>query len=193
MTRSHSPASSASIIFVALVVALGPVAVAEDPAPAGPQQAIHRVTGLFSPDREADLRKAMEKVEGVRLVSVDFDYAEATFEYDLAKKFNGGKPEQVIEHFNNLLRQASNQTLGIKARCTVPLDKLTRIEIGIAGLDCKACCLAVYEILAGQEGVEQATASFKDGKATALIDATQTDRAKLETALREREVPVTSP
>jgi hypothetical protein len=36
--------------------------------------------------------------------------------------------------------------------------------------------------------VEHATASFKDGKATALIDPEQTDRAAIETVLKERGV-----
>jgi copper chaperone CopZ len=189
-----SPAvARGAIAFLAMIVTAGAAAMAEDLPAAGPQQVVHRVAGLFSPDVEADLRKAVEKVEGVRLVSVDFDYAEATFEYDAARTFPGAKPEQVVEQFNNLLRQASNHLLGITPRSTVPRDKLTRIEIPIGVLDCKACCLAVYEILARQDGVEQATASFKDGKATALIDPAKTDRARLEAALREREVPVTSP
>jgi copper chaperone CopZ len=184
------PTAGGAITFVtAFVVAFGSAAMAEDAPPAGPQNVVHRVAGLFSPDREADLRKALEKVEGVRLVSVEFDYAEATFEYDAARLFPGAKPEQVVERLNEWLRNASNHTLGVKARCTVPRDKLTRVEIPIAGLDCKACCLAAYEILARQDGVEQATASFKDRKATALIDPAKTDRAKLEAALREREVP----
>lgn len=159
----------------------------------GAQQVVHRVTGLFSPDREADLRTALDKLTGIRLVTLDFDHAEATFEYDPAITFPGASSEQVVEQFNNSLRQASNHTLGIKAVCTVPRDKLVRIEIPIAGLDCKACCLAVYEILAQQEGVEQATASFKDARATALIDPGKTDRTKLESALREREVPIGQP
>lgn len=159
----------------------------------GPQQVVHRVTGLFSPDREADLRKALEKVTGVRLVSLDFDHAEATFEYHVAGTFPGATPEQVVEQFNNLLRQASNHTLGIKAVCTVSRDQLIRIEIPVAGLDCKACCLAVYEILAQQDGVEQAGVSLKDGRTTALINPAKTDRPKLEAALREREVPIKEP
>ena len=46
--------------------------------------------------------------------------------------------------------------------------------------------LAAYEAVANIDGVEQATASFKDGRVTALIDPTKTDRAKLEDALKKK-------
>jgi copper chaperone CopZ len=191
--------TSTAVIRFALLVGITVVAplgwstralAAEDPPAAGPRQVVHRVTGLFSPDREADLRTALERLPGVQLVSLDFDHAEGTFAYDPAKAFPDTKPDGVVQRFNDLLRQASGHTIGVKEVCTVPRDKLTRVEIPIGILDCDACCLAVYEILAQQDGVEQATASFKDRRATALIDPAKTDRAKLEAALKAREVPV---
>ncbi len=83
---------------------------------------------------------------------------------------------------NDKLRQASGHTFGLKPRRTVPREKLQQVVIPAAGLDCKACCLAAYEIVAHVDGVEQTTASFKDGRITALIDPMRTDRAKLEDA-----------
>ena len=76
------------------------------------------------------------------------------------------------------------------ARRTTARDKLQTVVIPAAGLDCKACCLAAYEGISGIDGVEQATASFKEGKITALIDPTKTDKAKLEEALRKKGVTV---
>ena len=58
---------------------------------------------------------------------------------------------------------------------------------------CKACSLGAYEAIAGIDGVEQATTSFKEGKVTALIEPTKTDHAKLEDGLRKRGVTVTKP
>ena len=40
------------------------------------------------------------------------------------------------------------------------------------------------------DGVEQATASFKDGKVTALIDPARTSRDALVDALKKRQVNV---
>ena len=148
----------------------------------------HQITGLFMPERERDLREAMEKVPQIKLVSIDFKNAEATFEYDPAKVFPGAKPEQVVQRFDNLLKSASNSTFGIKPLRSLPLEKLRLIEIPVAGLDCKACCLAAYESVYKLEGVERATASFKEGRVTALIDPEKTDRAKLEAALKQRGV-----
>ena len=125
-------------------------------------------------------------------MSIDFKNAEATFEYDPAKAFPGTKPEQVIQQLDNLLKSASNHTFGIKPLRSVPLEKLQLIEIPVAGLDCKACCLAAYEAIYKLEGVERATASFREGRVTALIDPEKTDRAKLEAALKKRGVQLKS-
>ena len=149
----------------------------------------HRVTGLFSPDREDDLREILkDKLPDVKLVSIDYPTSEAAFNYDPAKLFPGAKPDQIQERFDNLLRSVSSSTFGIAPLCTTPKDKLTRIEIPVIGLDCKACCLAAYEAIYKIDGVEQATASFKEGKVTALIDPLKTNRTALEEALKKKQV-----
>ena len=153
----------------------------------------HQITGLFMKEREQDLREAIEKVPQVKLVSIDFDNAEATFAYDPVKVFPGAKTEQIVQRFDNLLKTASSHTFGIKPLRSVPLEKLRRIEIPVAGLDCKACCLAAYESVYKLEGVEWATASFREGRVAALIDPEKIDRAKLEAALKKRGVQVKSP
>lgn len=73
---------------------------------------------------------------------------------------------------------------------TIELEKLKLVEIPVAGLDCKACCLGVYEAIYKLPGVEVATASFKIGLVTALIDADKVDRPTLEAALKQRGVQV---
>src|SRR5262245_8084975 len=105
------------------------------------QQVKHRITGLFGKEREADLKESVQKMTGITLVSIDFDNGEATFEYDAAKVFKDSKPKDYIERFDNLLRQSSHHTFGAKALSTTPKDKLTRVEIGVAGNDCQGCNL----------------------------------------------------
>jgi len=147
-----------------------------------------RLYGLFSPDREADLRLVMQKVENVTLASVDFDAGEATFEYNIKKAFGSPTPDQIPERLNNMLRGASNSTFGVKPLSSTPRDKLERLEIPVYGLDCKACSFACYKILAEADGVEYAAASFKEQKAVVLIDPAKTNRETLEKRLKEREV-----
>jgi hypothetical protein len=53
--------------------------------------------------------------------------------------------------------------------------------------------MAVYDILARIEGVEQATASFRDGRATAWIDPNKTNRSVLEETLKKRGVQLKLP
>ena len=153
----------------------------------------HRVTGLFMKEREQDLREAVAKIPQVKLVKIDFDNAEVTFEYDPKKLFPGAKPEEIVPRFDNLLRNASGHTFGVKPLRTVPRDKLRMVEIPVGGLDCKACSLAAYEAVARLEGVEWATASFREGRVRALIDPEKTDRTKLEAALKRLGAEVKSP
>ncbi|MDY3552975.1 hypothetical protein R5W24_002065 [Gemmata sp. JC717] len=176
-----------------LTAVFGPAGAAQNktqPAPK-PERATFRVLGLFSPDRETDLREALKAVPDVTWVGVNFADAELTVEFVPAKAFPGTKPEQIAERFDQKLRDATQHTFGVKPRRTVPRDKLKEVVIPAPILDCKACCLAAYEAVAKIDGVEQATATFKDGgKVTALIDPAKTDRAKLEDALRSAGVPI---
>jgi copper chaperone CopZ len=158
--------------------------------PPAVQQAVFRITGLFSPDREADLRAAVEKVPGVQLISVDIERGHGTFSINPAVAFPGTKPDKFAERFDQLLRVAANHTLGVKAVSGAAPEKLTRVEIGIGGLDCKACCLGVHWILMKDDGVEQAIVNLKDGLTTVLIDPEKTSKEKLQAALKAREVPI---
>ena len=166
---------------------------AADEKPAPPQNFTHRITGLFSPDRETALRTALEQVPGVALVSVDFAHAEGVFSYDPAIAFKGTKPEDITKRFDELLRNATRGTLGIAPLFTTPNEKLTRIEIPVIGCDCKACALATYEAIYKIDGVAAAAVDYKEGRVTALIDASKTTQPALEAALKKREVKLKTP
>ncbi len=147
-----------------------------------------RITGLFAPDREKDLRELFAKWPEFQIVRIDFEYAEAELRFDAATVFPRSKPAEVLAKLDDKVRDASIATFGVKPLSSVPHNKLTQIEIAVVGLDCKACCLGVYEVIAKIDGVAQATASFKDGRITARIDPTKTDKNKLTAALKERGV-----
>jgi len=149
-----------------------------------------QVTGLFMPGREADLRAAFEKLPLIKIVDIDYANAEATFAFAPKLAFPTTKREQIVTQFDNQVRQATSGTFGIKPLRTIPREKLQWIQIPVGGCDCKACSLAAYESVFKLEGVEQATASFRAGLVTALIDPTKTDRATLEAALKKRGVEV---
>jgi hypothetical protein len=182
------------LILVAVIAFLAGPARADDKKPdPKPERLTYKLLGLFSKDREADLRKGFENLPDIHLVAVNFDDGEITVEFIPSKLFPGQKPERVTEFVNDKVRGATRHTFGVLPQRTVSRDKLKAITIPVAGLDCKACCLAAYEIIARIDGVEQATASFKEGKMTALIDPSKTDQAALEEALRKRGVDVTTP
>jgi copper chaperone CopZ len=152
-----------------------------------------RVTGLFSPDRETDLREVMLKIPDAKLVSIDYANAEAVFEYEANKAFDKAKPDKIPERLDNAVRTNSFSTFSIKPLSTTPKEKLQKVEIGVVGLDCKGCALAAYECVARIDGVDQATASFKDGLVTARFDPDKTNRAALEEALTKARVELKKP
>ncbi len=180
-------------VLLCLVGISGVRADDDAPADADPSPVRHRVTGLFSQDRQNDLREVMKQLPQIRLVSIDYHKSEASFLYDADRVFNRPNPAQIIERFDSLLRSVSNATFGIRPLCTTPKEKLEFVEIPVVGLDCKACGLAAYESIYAIKGVEQATASFRDGLVTAVIDPEQTNRAALEAALKSRNVTLKTP
>lgn len=174
-------------IWKSLLCLVGVLIVAPS-AHAEPTSTNVRIAGLFSPDREKDLRELFEQWPEVKLVRIVFARSEAELSFDSEKIFPKAKPADVIARLNDRVRSLSNSTFGVKPLSEVPWDKLTLVEIPIAGLDCKACCLAAYEMVARIDGVEAATASFREGRLTATIDPTKTTKAKLEAVLKERGV-----
>lgn len=153
-----------------------------------PEQLRFRVTGLFQKDREADLRATIATIPDVKLLAIDFAAGEAKFEFDPAKLLNKPKGAELVERFDSLIATNSNRTFGIRALPTIDRAKLEKVEIPVIGLDCKACCWATYQAVYKIDGVEQATASYREGLVTALIDPAKTNRAALEDALKQKGV-----
>lgn len=173
-----------ALVSVALIGTIAASSFAADEAPK-PQPFTYRIFGMFSPDREADLKETAEKLTNIKLIAVDYAKAEATFEYDPKKAFPGAKPEQIEERLGNQLRDASRSTFQIKPKLAMPRESLQKLEIAVVGLDCKACSFAAYQAVMRLEGVEQCEVIFKQEKLTALVDGSKTDKAKIETRLKE--------
>jgi copper chaperone CopZ len=171
---------------------MAPLAAAED-KPAEPRAIKYQIAGMFAPDRGQDLRVVFEKLPQFKLVSIDYRNAEATVEFDPAKVFPGAKPEQIVDRFNEALRSASQGTFEAMPPRTIPMDKLKLIEIPVEGLDCKGCSYGAYLLIYKLPGVELATASFKVGKITALVDPEKIDQAAIEAALKKGGVQIKSP
>ena len=176
-----------TLLFVASI-ALGADEQSATQTPGAPPHWKHRITGLFSPDREADLRAALDRIPGVQLVSLDFQHAEGDFAYDPAVAFKETKPEKILERFSNLLGNVTHHTMAIAPLEPTPHEQLARVEIEVSGLDCKACALAAYESIYKVAGVAAATVDFKAGRVSAEIDSAKTSRAALQEALKKRGV-----
>ena len=174
----------ASVLCCALSLAL-PLLHAEE------QTGIYRLIGLSAAEREADLREVMAKVPEVKLVSLDAAKAEVTLRFDAENLFQPTKSKQppaadkITARLDSLIGTASARTFGISERSTVPVDKLTKVEILIGVLDCKGCRYAAYQAVAKLDGVERATVSATPSAVIAWIDAKKTKREALEEALKK--------
>lgn len=150
----------------------------------------HHVVGLFCVEREADLREAVKQLPDLVFVSADFNKAEVVLSYDTKVLFPNMNDGQRVQRLDNMFKSVSSHTFSIKPLRPIADDKLTLIKIPVAGLDCKACSYGAYRAVHGIDGVEIATASFKAGLVTALIDPKKTNRIALEAALKQRGVAV---
>jgi copper chaperone CopZ len=162
----------------------------------------YRLTGLFQPDRVADLRRQAgtlstgdkDSPTEVRLVDVNYDTSVVTFAYDPASKlFKGADAEKVRERISNLVRGASKGAFDVFLLSTLKPGQQQELRIAVAGLDCKGCVYGAYRAVAAIEGVERATVSFKEGRLTAWIDPARTNLEALVAALEKAHVDVIKP
>jgi hypothetical protein len=185
---------SLHLIIVPTITALLGLLIFPTKACAAEQTATFRVFGLFQPDRAADLRELItSKISGVVIKTIDYEKATVVLAFDPEKALNKAKPEQYLERLDNLVRPASNGTFSLLPDFKIQTGQLQRIEIMVAGLDCKACGFAAYEVVAKIDGVERATVSFREGRLLAWVDPSRVDKAALVKALVQKRVEVKMP
>lgn len=83
---------------------------------------------LFSPDREADFRTALEKFSDVKLVRWELDHARTVVNSDPEFAFQGTKPEKKVERCHDLLGHPRRHTPGTAPPDPTPEEKFTRLE-----------------------------------------------------------------
>jgi formylglycine-generating enzyme required for sulfatase activity/copper chaperone CopZ len=182
---------------VAASLLISCLASAAEELPPGTIRVVWQVRGLFCPECEGEFRtQVVERLQGIQVVDVDVQSAEATLEFDPAVAFGphlrNAKPEQLLGAFNAKLSPRKPPSIfSVHARRTKPLDKLCWIEIPFEGLDCDACAYGVYLFIMESGGVEQATANYRTGLATALIDPEVFDERALRRKLVGRNIGVT--
>lgn len=148
-----------------------------------------RVQGLFIPEQVDALRSRMQQVDQAMLESIDYETAEAAIRISAdGDMFRNATDEQVIQRLNERMQHVSRGLFSIKALGALEPLAMQKIDFHIVGLDCKACSLAVHDILVRQEGVVHAKASFRGAVASAWIDPSMTDRMKLIQALKNSQV-----
>jgi len=161
----------------------------------------HRIIGIGTAERPAELREVMKELPEVHLVALDVDKAEVTLSYDLAMVFPGTSAfnlkrltaEEIEKRLDEKLRRVSQGSFSLKPLCTIPDEQLQRIEIKIAIPDCKGCRLGTYNTLVKMDGVERCSVSAEGSLLTALIDSTRTNRDALIEALKKARVQFPTP
>lgn len=160
----------------------------------------HRLIGISAPERIADLHKTMDALEGIHLVALDAENAEITLRYDmevLFPKYPPKKPkptpEEIEKRLNDLIGAACVRTFSLKPPSDLPKEKITKVEIAIGLLDCKACRYAAYTAVASLDGVVRASVDMKTSLLTAWTDSSKVTRDDLEKALKKMRVELKQP
>jgi hypothetical protein len=183
-----NPISFFAALFLSIACCSAPIARGADEK----QTKEFAIVGLFSADREQDLRTVMADIPEVQLLSVDYERARATFSYDVTSLFEQ-KPKkpptatEVEQRINALLTRASTNTFSLKLTPAVPREKLSRIELNIGILDCKGCQYAAYLAVTKAPGVERATVA-SDGKLVAMVETAKADEAAITAALKKANI-----
>jgi copper chaperone CopZ len=178
----------ATMSGLALGLLLTATAWGQAPSKDTPRSLSLGVIGLFSPEREADLRAVFAQVPKVKLTAIDYRYAEITVEFIPSQAFPGSNEKDWPALLDNLVRAASTNTFSLRRLSGVSHDELEPIEMRILGLDCKACSLAAHETVVKVEGVAAATVNFREARLVALVDPKRVTRARLVEALKRLEV-----
>ena len=140
---------------------------------------VMRVAGLCYPERAADLTAEIAERSDVRVVGVDYERGEAIFAYD-AKRTKA----------DDLKHLGGRSGFQLRPRSDIPVDQLARVDIPVAGLDCKGCALGTANVVERVDGVYRATVDYRAGLVSLRIDPAKTSRAALIDALKKGNVTV---
>jgi copper chaperone CopZ len=149
-----------------------------------------RVLGLFIKEQSDSFNKALQRIDELRLVAINFEKAEATIQY--ADSLASGTTSEITERLNQRVRQHTSGIFSLKTLGKIPHDQFEKVEIEIVGLDCKACSLAVHDLIVSIDGVTHATADFESGQAYAWFDASKCSAATIKDRLTESGVTLRS-
>ncbi len=104
--------------------------------------------------------KALNKLDGVREVKINFAVAKVFVEYDADKV----KVDDLIRALDDAGYKA--QEAGVEAATPVAGQRFEKLTFRIEGMDCASCARQVEKALTGFKGVEEASVNFASEKVT---------------------------
>jgi mercuric ion transport protein len=142
------------------------------------QQARFVVSGMTCTGCEEHVKHALSEVNGVIESEASYEAGTASVKYDAAKTSI------------NALKEAINATgytvEDIRADDAIPVFQMASgntIELTVKGMTCSGCEAHVVHALDEVEGVLQASASYKNAKATITFDPAKTTVEKIKAAI----------
>ena len=154
----------------------------------GHEEATFRVLGLFMKVRVEAFEKAVEELEDLEVVSVDFKTGEAKLRLSGSLRLQKGDREKQLRSLNERVRIATKGAFEIAAAQVRPLSKRKKVTIAIKGHDCLGCSFGAYRAVYKLKGVYRVNADFGGGQLIAWIDPKVTDRETLEVELGRKKV-----
>lgn len=147
------------------------------------QQVNFEIKGMTCTGCEEHVKHAVNEVEGVTSVTASFKDGKATVQFDIQKV----SKETIIDAINE-----TGYTV-VKSEVTTP-DQLSesksnvfypisKIEFKVEGMTCSGCEEHVKYTTNQVEGVQEVTASYKEGNAIVVYDQTKATREQIVEAI----------
>ncbi len=175
-----------TIVLTSILVSAGS---AQDES--GHEEAAFRVLGLFMKVRVEAFEKAVEEIEDLEVVSVDFKTGEAKLRLSGPLKLQRDDRGNQLRILNERVHIGTKGAFEIAAAQVRPLSKRKKLMFAIKGHDCLGCSFGAYRAVYKLKGVYRVTADFGEGHLIAWIDPKVTDRETLEVELARKKVVLT--
>ena len=153
-----------------------------------PVDAKFRVLGFFDEEQVDFFKSTIAELEGIELVDVNYEKAEATLRLSDERFIQKGDLAKQVAGVNTVLRPAARSVFIVMEPDLIPLTERSKITLPIAGLDCRGCSYGAYLCVNELEGVSRATADFGEGHVIVHYDPDKITPLDMEAALAKKSV-----
>lgn len=152
------------------------------------------ISGMTCTSCEEHVKHAVNELNGVLESSANYENGTATVKFD-ESKISVTKVVEAINTTGYKVEKYELQNSGniVQASTFQEASSINKIELAVKGMTCSGCEEHVKHAVNELEGVIEASASYKDGKAIISYDASKTSPEKIKEAINSTGYKVVEP